>query len=391
MGVGSILSIILMLATLSIMGTYIWQLPYLPVVPDHSQSLPELSSTEPLELLDHKTGLLNHEGWSVYPHNWIYQQEMSQAYVPIFSRLKNWNYYYFISSKYLVTMAHTNLGLVKGAYINIRNIVDMHEPMIQVRVVDYIGSKVHIDDIKNGVGVSSSIHHDLLNMTFNRHPDDRYTYIEVSGNSEIGKITGKFKVDANDLEGIGFAYSDPKNKNYHRYSYKIPLMEFTGNLGLDGKSLINCSKDHPCLGLHDNVRGFGAYAGAWIWVSTCFEQSGHKISFSFGYSSDNPNSYFDSMFVDGKLYKLDALEMTHVDDTTITWKSQENPKNHPKNRISLLFKKKEAHSLGANFIVYFIDLTSNFGHLSGTIKTKDGHNIEFKDKFAFFEDMHARW
>mmetsp|Transcript_38583 Transcript_38583/g.38103 ORF Transcript_38583/g.38103 Transcript_38583/m.38103 type:complete len:150 (+) Transcript_38583:2-451(+) len=119
---------------LVLLSLYIHRLPFVPLEKGKSKVLSELSSTKPLELLNPKTGLLNHEGWSKYPNKWMYHQEMSKA--PGISK-KNWNYFYIASDNYLVTMAHLDLGFIKGSYINIRDIANMDSPMIQVKIQDF--------------------------------------------------------------------------------------------------------------------------------------------------------------------------------------------------------------------------------------------------------------
>jgi uncharacterized protein YuzE len=168
MGVSKILAATLLIASLATISLYIHQLPYLPLDTDYSKALPELSSTEPLELLNPKTGLLNYEGWGKFPNKWLYNHDMHKSYTPLFNRHKHWNYYYVIAEGHLVTMAHTDMGLAKAAYINIRDIKDMSKPIIEVKSEDFLGHNLFIDIDKNGEGVYSTINTDKLNMTFFR-------------------------------------------------------------------------------------------------------------------------------------------------------------------------------------------------------------------------------
>ena len=371
------------------MGLYINQLPHLPLPTDYSKSLGELSSSEPLELLDPKSGLLRYEGWSKFPNKWLYNPEMNKAYTPLFNRQKHWNYFYFISDSYLVTMAHTDLGLVKAAYINIKDIKDLSKPMIQVKIEDFFGNYINIDTEKNGPGIQSTVAHENLNMTFSRRPEEFKTNIKVSGHSESGPIEGSFTANSKGYEGISYISSVPNDPYKHSFKYKLQ-QKFIGNLKLNGKTIISCTEKKPCLGLHDNARGVYSYAGGWFWGSTSFKTRDHEIALNFEFSEDNPHSSWDSVFIDGKLYKLDPLVLHKVNKDH--WKWNKAPEaNHHSTSIQLEFKRVHEHSIGANYLVYNIDLNSNFGYFSGIIKTEDGQTIKFDDVFGFIEDFNARW
>ena len=371
------------------MALYVNQIPFLPLETDYSKTLPELSHTEPLELLDPKTGLLRYEGWSKYPNKWLYNPKMNQAYVPLFNRHKFWNYYSLISEDYLITMAHTDLGISKGSYINIKNLKNMSAPIVQVKYEDFLGTNTHIDVEKNGEGVYSSVNYETLNMTFLRRPEDTFATIEVSAKSDIGDIQGNFTADAKGYEGIAYISSEPKDPKRHSYKYKLQ-QKYTGNLKLNGKNIISCTSKKPCYGILDNSRGYSGYSQKWVWTSTCFESQNHTVAFNIEMSTDNPHSSWDSVFVDGKLYKLDPHVLHRVTDDHWKYeKADSSTKNG--NKLTLEFHKASTHSIGANFIFYNIDLKSNYGYFTGSIETSDNKVVKFENQFGFIEDFHARW
>mmetsp|Transcript_6958 Transcript_6958/g.6134 ORF Transcript_6958/g.6134 Transcript_6958/m.6134 type:complete len:391 (+) Transcript_6958:3-1175(+) len=385
-----IFSTLLLTASLTLICLYIHQLPYIPLETDYSKALPELSSTEPLELLDPKTGLLRQEGWSTYPNKWLYNPNMNKAYVPVFNRQKFWNYYYIISDDYLITMAHTDVGLCKGAYISLKNTKDLSKPLSLVQVNDILGSHVSIDNEKNGPGVYSTITHEDLNMTFSRRPENSFATIDVNASSEAGNIVANFKADSKDIEGIAYVSAEPNTPTRHSFKYKLQS-KYTGDLKVNGKSLITCTEEKPCYGILDNARGFSGYTQTWVWASTCFEAQGHRVSLNLEKSTDNPHSSWDTVVVDGKLYKLDSHVLYRVTDDHWKWERAEDANTQHGNKINLEFKKADQHSVGANFLFYNIDLQSSYGFFSGTIETSDGKKVKFEKVFGFVEDFHARW
>uniref|UniRef100_A0A7S3KR91 Uncharacterized protein n=1 Tax=Euplotes crassus TaxID=5936 RepID=A0A7S3KR91_EUPCR len=228
-------------------------------------------------------------------------------------------------------------------------------------------------------------------MTFYKRPEHTQASIEISGNADAGNIKGSFVADSSGYEGIAHVSSAPMNPSKHTYKYKLPY-KFVGELSLDSKVLLSCNTSTPCLGIHDNARGFFPYASRWIWGSSMFNTGEHEVALNFGFSHDNPHGSFDALIVDGKLYKLDPLLLTEVDDDHWEWTRGSTTKH--KNTINLKFKRAHNHSIGTNFLVYNIDLSSNFGYFSGEIQIQNGKEtktIKFNDVFGFIEDFHARW
>mmetsp|Transcript_19510 Transcript_19510/g.22703 ORF Transcript_19510/g.22703 Transcript_19510/m.22703 type:complete len:92 (-) Transcript_19510:26-301(-) len=91
------------------------------------------------------------------------------------------------------------------------------------------------------------------------------------------------------------------------------------------------------------------------------------------------------------MYKLDALVMKKETEDDWVWESHPDIKNFPENVLQLKFKRAHTHPIGTNYLLYYVNLSSNFGYFSGTIRTDQGLEISFKDVFGFIEDFHARW
>lgn len=390
MGAGKLLSYLILNLTLVCMFLYIHNLPYIPLETDHTKVLRELPADKPLELLDPKTGHVAHQGWAKFPNKFLYNPSMSNAYVPVFNRKKFWNYFNVITDSYLVTMAHVDLGLVKASYINIKDIKDLTKPAIEIKVEDLLGKHVTIEGNKNGKGLFSTINHENLNMTFYKRPENDWTNIRVSGKSSSGLIKANFTVDSKDVEGMSWISAFPGNPTRHNFNTKIPLLKFAGDLSIEGKKLFSCSESAPCLGLLDSGRGFFPYIGRWIWGTSAFRAGGHDIAINFGYTADDPNASADAVFIDGKLHKLDSLIMKEVTADHWTWERHPQLHQHKDVSIDLEFRRSESHSIGDNFLFFFMNLKSNFGHFSGSIKV-NGETINFDNVFGFIEDFHARW
>ena len=368
------------------MGSYVQYMPYLPVEnSDGKRDFVELRSDIPIEVLNPTTGLVNTEGWTRFPNKIMYNPSMSKSYVPFLKRQKLWNYFYIISEGHLITMAHTDIGLIKAAYVNVRDIKNYKNEIIQTRVEDLFSKYINIFPDINGFGLESSVNHDNLNMTFfARSGGDLKADIKINANSNQGSLSGSFEADFSNVEGIVGAHSPPKDQYKYFLNIKVPLIRFVGELKLNSKTIVVWTKASPCLGLYDGRRGLSPYINSWIWASSCFKVNGNNVAFNIGYSRDNPDSKYDSIFVDGKLYKLDPMIFTQKSENSYAWIKSEGIKTHPRNSIELSFKRAHSHKLSANYLITAVDFKSNFGTYSGRIQTEDGHDITFENVFGFF-------
>ena len=317
---------------------------------------------------------------------------MSKSYVPILKRQKLWNYFYIISEGHLITMAHTDIGLIKAAYVNVRDIKNYKNEIVEAKVEDLFGKYINIFSDINGFGLESSVNHNDLNMTFfARSGGDLKADIMINATSSQGLLKGSFKADFSGVEGITGAHSSPKDQYKHFFGTKVPLIKFVGELKLNNKALVTWAKASPCLGLYDGGRSMSPYINSWIWASSCFKVNKNNVAFNIGYSRDDPDSKYDSIFVDGKLYKLDSMISTQKSENSYSWTKSEGHNAHPRNSIELTFERSHSHKLSANYLITAVDFKSNFGNYSGRIRTEDGHDITFTNVFGFFEDFHARW
>ncbi|CAI2371273.1 unnamed protein product [Moneuplotes crassus] len=365
------------------------------LVPVYELENHQISSDLEMQVVDPETGKLKVQGWAVYPNKLSYQPSLSKTYWPILSRDKQWNYFYVRNKNYLVTMAHANVGVVKSSYINVLKIggdYDVTETLIE----DYFGNYVFIDVNKNGNGIYSVVEHPDLTMKFIKPEGDTEVQINVNSKTDDHTISANL-VGVNWSEGITHVENQTIDGDYHSFNTKM-LVDFVGSVTLNGKNIMKCTSKNPCMGLHDNGRSVGKYTNVWVWGSLAFKVQGgkrgqtKKIGLNLSGSEATQNASGDAIWIDDKIYKLDSIVVDKVNDTTWTLKSYVSKgQKYPKNKIDLTFKVDAKHTISKNFIIIDIDFNSNFGIMSGTIESEDGQKIEFKDEFAFVEEMFSRW
>lgn len=377
---------VLNIIILVLLCLYIHNLPYLPLKYNYTKLNPEVSRNEVFDVLDSQTGALTHKGWARYPNKMLYDPKMAQS---CRVHRKFWNYYYVIHENYLVTMAHVDLGIAKASYINVRDIKNPSAPTIEVKVEDHFSRYVNIESERNGGGVFSTVNAPNLNMTFFGRANEHTANINISGSHDKGTLVGNFELNTEGLEGITYLNSPENDPSKHFYGIKIPLIKFVGSLSFNNKPLFTCSKAKPCLGLTDIARNHLPYVYNWIWVSSCFEVGTQKVAINMGNKIDDPNSSYDSVYIDGKLYKLDYMVMTEHNGV-YKW-TQAPGANQYGTKLELEFVKNTEHHLKKNLGVIFVDLNASYGHFKGKITTEDGKVISFNNVFGFIEDNHSRW
>ena len=383
---------IVLVLNLALCVLYLQYLPYVPFKHDYERKMTHLNETEVIQTLDLDTGLVKTPGWMRFPNNVVYNHELISSFAKLFGRIKFFNYFYVRDENYLVTMAHCNFGLLSFAFVNIRDIRDYSKPIIEIKIDDHFHQYVSINVDEVGRYIKSAINHPSFNMTFNKKARDDHADIEISANLNSKVLSGRFKANMGGLEGITGIMQNQQDKTKHTLNTKIPLIRFEGSLSYNGESILNCEGSQPCLGLHDNSRAHASYVGRWIWPTTVFrDENNNSVGINLGHTHDDSNSAFDSVFVNGKMYKLDAHIMREVNEGLYVWDKHPNLNEHSEATLQLEFKREAIHKLGNNFIFANACLTSSYGKFSGRITTKDGMDIRFKDKFGFYEDMHALW
>ena len=145
----------------------------------------------------------------------------------------------------------------------------------------------------------------------------------------------------------------PLSDDNMRYNINTKIPGFKvkeGKLSKGGKLIFECTEQKPCVGLNDQGRHIVPYAeGGWFWASMSAVVDGLRIALNTGYSKgDRSDSTDDSIYLDGKLFKLDPTVVEKVDNTTWKFTSFRGDKNmvkFEKNSVDLTFKIDDVSTL----------------------------------------------
>ena len=117
------------------------------------------------------------------------------------------------------------------------------------------------------------------------------------------------------------------------------------------------------------------------------------IGLNFGYSGDADQHHSatdDAMFLNGKLYKLDATIVEKVSDKVWKFRTYDKDQKYAKNWIDLTYEIEDTHYIKENYIITKINFKSNYGKVSGTFTFGD-KTIKISQKFMIVEEMAALW
>jgi len=110
---------------------------------------------------------------------------------------------------------------------------------------------------------------------------------------------------------------------------------------------MSCTKNSTCLGLHDNGRSIGKYINTWVWGTAAFRTKSkknkkqHKLGINISLSQEPQTASGDALWIDDKLYKLDALVITKQSPTE--WHIQTykgKGAKYPNNKVDVTFRGK---------------------------------------------------
>ena len=290
-----------------------------------------------MQVVDPVTGMLKIQGWAKNPNKLSYNPNMSKTYWPILSRSKQWNYFYIVNEDFLITMAHANVGVFKTAYVNILDIKNNFK-MDEINVLDYLHKYVYIDVEKNGDGIYSLVDHPNLQMKYIRPEGDQN--IDITIHSDTDKLKFDAEITAiNQSEGITQVENGTEDGSYHNFNTKF-IVDFVGEVKINGTTIMNCTEKSTWFGLHDNGRSIGTYMNSWVWGTSAFRitdsksKKEHKIGINISLTQKPCVASGDALFIDGKIYKLDALIITKKSDNEWSIKSfKGNSIKYPMNEV----------------------------------------------------------
>ncbi len=264
---------------------------------------------------------------------------------------------------------------------------------VQIRVFDIPNEKEYLYE-KQLIPTVLNVPNNILNST--NSYESKGINIWVENKLENDCIQIKFKAAATkdlpalegavkgDFKGVDhLVVSVPLAENRGMYAHKA-VVPMEGHMRI-GTEQFTFTKNESFFILDDH-KGYYPYRLKWDWLTTAFYKDGQRIGLNLtkNQSIDNENYNENALWIDKKMYKLPGINAFKREGKiwTIT---------DPKGSIDLTFEALYPKDVKVNFGPFGAsDYEGPMGKLSGTIKLKDGSQVNLDNVFAFAERMYIR-
>lgn len=334
-----------------------------------------------------KGPLLNEKGQlreSGYAFSLVKQYDRSMIKAR-WSRIKEWDYYYFGDAHYGVA-----LTIADNSYMS----------LISASVLDFRTkkqwTKSYMKWFTNGSLLLPSTSKDGdINV---EEKDYNFNFYNKNGKRHLVcflknlSVNNDFYIDVylEETNGKSMVKATPFKKapKCFYYNQKINLLKATGQFVFGP---ITHKFNKSTYGVLDWGRGVWTYSNTWYWASMSGEYNGHLFGFNLGYGfGDNEAASENMFFYDKEAYKLDDVTFNiplkdkkedYLSSWTLTSKTLD---------INLTFEPLIDRYSNTNALIIQSKQHQVFGKFSGSFTIKN-RVYQFKDLIGFAEKVKNRW
>jgi len=348
------------------------------------------------------TGQLSEIGWS---KRYIKEFSLADVYPVLFGfkaltplKYKRFNYYSFTFDEKIMQIAVTNLSYGANVFVSFYDFDSKAIINESIKIIPLIDSKEavpHLIEDPNGCQTNT--------ITVKKGPLDLSIYTHLQGHSCVSHLKIKWNgiIEA-DLTNSRNIHDDDlfdimpisEDNKYFFNNLKSYNNLCHGKISL-GQRTINVSES-DCLGMIDYGRGIFHYRTSWFWASALgYLQDGRRFSFNSGYGISNKNvqSVEDAVKIDGKIVKLNPLEVIYdqrnlMNGFTFRTAQKFTDQN---NSAEITFQSHRTGIVSENLLIISSSLTYVYGTFSGSVVDENGVKIEFTDIPGIIELAKFKW
>lgn len=336
--------------------------------------------TSEAALLDDE-GRLSRAGWARQLH---LRYERSLIAAPL-RRIKEWDYYCVLSSKFGVTLTIADngyRGFMSATLLDFENALAITHTE---NILFPLGKLALPASSRQG---SARVQHKDSLMDFSVLDNgSRIVKIDIPSFDEGKGLRGALVLTpAPGNESIVTAVPWKKNKNAFYYNQKIPSLDAEGVMRSGKKDLV-FMKDEA-FGVFDWGRGVWPASDSWYWASASGIVQGKRFAFNLGCGfGDTTKGTENAVFVDGTLMKLGAVDFKHsAGDFLKPWHIESDD-----GRLVLDLEPCLDRSARAKKLFYASVQHQVFGTFRGRAVLDDGSILEFNSLTGFAEKVKNRW
>lgn len=348
------------------------------------------------------TGQLTEVGWS---RRYLKEFSLADVYPVLFGfkaltplKYKRFNYYSFTFDEKILQVAVSNLSYGANVFLSFYNFDTKEVVSDSIKIIPLIHSKDAIPNLiddPNGCQTNTIVvKKGPLNLSIYTHLQGGacVSHLKIKWDGIIeADLTTNRNTTEDDLFDIMPISDDNKYFFNNLKSYGNPCH---GKIIL-AKQAINVSESN-CLNMIDYGRGIFHYHTSWFWGSALgYLNSSQRFSINLGYGISNKNvrNIEDSVKIDGKVIKLNPLEVIYdhrnlMNGFTFRTAKQFSDQN---NSAEITFQSHQTNLISENLLVISSSLRYVYGTYSGRVVDDKGVVIEFTDIPGIIELAKFRW
>jgi hypothetical protein len=347
------------------------------------------------------TGQLTEVGWS---RHYLKEFSLNDVYPITFGfraltplKYKRFNYYSFTFDNKIIQLAVANVHYGSSSFINYYDLETKEFIGESVRLLPFVDSGKFpnlIDNPMNCANNTISLKKDStdIEITTELSGEICVSKIKIQWGDKInGELTSYRNVKEEDLFDIMPVSDDNKHFFYNLKSYNNVCQ---GTMKIGNNSL-KISKE-GCMGAIDYGRGIFHYKTSWSWGAASGRTTDdRKISINIGHGIPNKNSRSveDAFKIEGRVVKLNPLEVTYDHRNFMngfTFKTSKNFEDE-KHSADITFKVYHTHKNSENLVLINTSIDYVYGFYSGRVVDEQGQVIEFIEIPGIFELASFRW
>lgn len=338
----------------------------------------------PLELLDNN-GKIIKEGWARQPY-WQYDRKKIKANA---FRIKEWDYYYILSSEkgYGISLTMSDLGYAGMFALCFLDFKNKYFDQVDAISILPLGSTGFPSGSDEGI---INFTNKKLELTFVYAGGVRTLSFKAPGlkdsEGNLGLEGAIILTQTPDMESMNIATSWAENRKAFYYNRKVNCMQAAGGFAI-GSRRYEFDPGLDMGGL-DWGRGRWTYKNRWYWGSA----SGYLGSIPFGWNigygfSDRSSASENMLFYNHKAHKLEEVRFI-IDESNYLrpWRFESSD-----NRFEMDFKPILDRSSSVKIGPIKSVQHQVFGEFNGKAVLDDRTELKIQNFLGFAEDVLNHW
>lgn len=359
----------------------------------------EIVLTEKTPVLT-KNGTLNVVGWSRSPSFYNFNSEFikpSTTILPLLNpfRYKKWEFFLLSNKDFYMGVGVFNLGYVGGHIFHFNDLTKPNSEVFTEEQLNVFNKPFIADSCLTDCPASKYEEKHRCKFDSEKLLIKNSQKINFNFQDKALNVTLESKISCPECDSMVTSTPITEDKSLFYFNIKTYGLQQSGRLVINGKKY-DLSE---VTVVYDSGRGAWPLFSGWFWFSSTGKtKDGKRFALNIGHGFSDPNASHhteDSFFVDGKIFKLPAVEskeLQHEYPSTSKFWSFETVE-HPviKNSCSFKMEISKNANLDQDLKIVKSSFEIVYGKVSGSCKDEKGNKYVFDDILGFLENKRSVW